>query len=175
MTAADRAMKETALQAAQEYWAFLVIFLLGLGFGYHVSIQVRCTEIAMELWPEHGRDCLVFMVPAMGGPIKFGSAIIAAGLTLNDSHTRGPESYLLGIAAFAMSFAWMHARYGNPDKTERILPGIHARLKLRRGQLKSFGQPGKSEIVEDFIARLEQHYPYLAVKTTPRMRGPFGG
>jgi hypothetical protein len=175
MMATDKAKKETALEAAQEYWAFLVIFILGLGFGYHVSVQVRCTEIAIERWPEHGHDCLVYMVPPMSGPIKFGSAIIAALLTLHDSHTRGPESYLLGIAAFAMSFAWMHARYGNPDKTERVLPGIHARLKLRRGQLKNFGQRGKSEMVEDFIARLEQHYPYLETNTTPRMRGPFSG
>jgi hypothetical protein len=164
------------LSYTDEYGIFLVIFLLGNCFGYFITLSIRFTEIAVEVWKDGARDCVPFMVPPFGGPIKLASFATALGLTYYDSLSRGSDTYIFGIAAFLIGFAMIYNFVGDEKKKDRWLPSLYARLTVRRGQLKTFGQPGQSEKLAEFIERMETQYPHLAAnKPKPRMKGPFSG
>lgn len=162
------------LSYTDKYGIFLMIFLLGMCFGYFITLSMRFTEIALDIWKDGARDCVPFMVPPFGGPIKLISFSIAVGLTYYDSLTRGSDTYIFGIAAFLVGFAMIYNVVSDKKRINRWLPALYQRLNIRRGQLKTFGQPDQSEKLAKFIERMETHYPHLATnKPKLRMKGPF--
>ncbi len=164
------------LSYTDRYGIFLVIFLLGMCFGYFITLSMRLTEIALDIWKDGARDCVPFMVSPFGGPLKLISFSTAVGLTYYDSLTRGSDTYIFGIASFLVGFAMIYNVVSDKKRTERWLPTLYQRLTVRRGQLKTFGQTDQSDKLAEFIKRMEAHYPHLTVnKPKPRMKGPFSG
>lgn len=167
---------EDLARYTEAYGVFVAIFLVGGAFGYAVSLNMRVTEIALDLWPEGARDCLPFLTPPWGGPLKFVCVAIAFGLTFSEAQTRGGDAWLYGVTAFLIGFAAIYGWIGDKEKTERWLPGMHERMKIRRGQLKTIGQIDKATALETLIKKFEENHPqFRAPEPKPRMKGPFGG
>ncbi|HAT34272.1 MAG TPA: hypothetical protein DCS82_01030 [Rhodospirillaceae bacterium] len=157
------------------YGTFFVIFIAGGGFGYGVSQSIRVTEIALDLWRDGARDCIPFLTPPWSGPMKFICFLTAAGFTYSDAQTRGTDAWLYGVTSFLIGFAAIYGWIGDKEKTDRWLPGMHARMKIRRGQLKTLGQRDKSDALETLIEKFEERYPqFRAPEPKQPMKGPFG-
>jgi hypothetical protein len=152
---------DDVLKFLETYGIYVVILGLGGVFGYFLSLGIRYSEIALDVWREGARDCAPFMAHPLSLPAKI--ITIAAGLilTLKSVTDFGNEAYLFGLTAFAIGTATVHNFVGNKDKVDRLLPGIHRRLKLRRGQLRTAGQRDKSDAVATFLEKLEDRYPKL--------------
>lgn len=163
------------IRYAEAYGVFAAIFISGGAFGYGVSLNMRVTEIALDLWREGAHDCLPFLTPPWGGPMKFTCILIAFGLTYSDAQARGGDAWLYGVAAFLIGFASIYGWIGDKAKTDRWLPGMYDRMKIRRGQLKTIGQMDKSSALETLIEKFEERYPEFRAPTPhPPMKGPFG-
>ena len=158
------------------YWAFLLVFSAGCTFGYVIANNIRVTEIALELWQDGARDCVPFLTPPWNGPLKFCSILLAFWITYAESKSLGTETWLYGVTCFLIGFATIYGWVGDRSKTNRWLPGMHSRLVLRYGQLKTMGERQKADALKVLEAKFVARYPkYRSYSLDKNASGPFEG
>ena len=158
------------------YWAFLLVFSAGCAFGYVIANNMRVTEIALDLWQGGGKDCVPFLTPPWTGPAKFFCILLAFWITYAEAQSSGSESWLYGVTSFLIGFAAIYGWVGDRTNTDRWLPGMHSRLVLRYGQLKTMGQRQKADALKILETRFVTRYPqYRRHDLSKNTSGPFKG
>ena len=158
------------------YWAFLFVFSAGCAFGYVIANNIRVTEIALDLWQDGARECVPFLTPPWNGPLKFFCILLAFWITYAEAQSLGSESWLYGVTSFLIGFAAIYGWVGDSAKTDRWLPGMHSRLVLRYGQLKTMGQPQKADALKTLETKFIARYPqYRRHALNKNAFGPFRG